>query len=77
MLLSFVFIPVDAWSTLKNDSIVGATIEDYILDMVDSCGEAHTSEYLGNQMEVSAKLAKEEFNCNVASVVTDNAANCQ
>lgn len=77
---SFVNMSVDGWSNVHNEPVICAAItteqsEVILFESVDTTGKPHTSEYLTEICEVLIKKLKSQYNCNVASLVTDNAYN--
>lgn len=77
---SYVNMSIDGWSNVHNEPIICATItteqsEVILFDSIDTTGKPHTGEYLAELAEDLIERLKSQYNCNVASFVTDNAAN--
>lgn len=75
-----VCLGLDGWSNVHNEPIICATVttdsgQVYLVDTVDTSGEPHTAEYLVNVATTSMEKARNNFGCQVGSIVTDNAAN--
>lgn len=75
-----VCMSLDGWSNVHNEPIICATIttnesDIYLIDTVDTSGNAHTAEYLTEVAVSAIKKCETTFGCHVRSVVTDNAAN--
>ncbi len=47
----------------------------YLVDTIDTSGQPHTAEYLEELSKSAIQKCKEELDCHVGSVVTDNADN--
>lgn len=77
---STVCLGLDGWSNVHNEPIICATAmtesgQVYLVDTIDTSGEPHTADYLVDVAKAAIEKAQSEFNCQVGSIVTDNAAN--
>ena len=72
-------LPLDGWSNVTNDPIVGisfiASGESYLANTIDTSGESHTSAYLVSLLTDQIRECETDWGIKIASVVTDNAAN--
>ena len=73
---------LDGWSNVHNEglglvcsSVVLPTGETFLVDTVDTSGQAHTADYLLKVAESAIAKVEEEFGARVRSFVTDNASN--
>ena len=76
---SNVTLAIDGWSTLTNESVLGVSFyhcgKCYLVKTMSTIGESHTTEYLVQVTCEQMEHVRKEFEVNVTSVVTDNAAN--
>lgn len=77
---SYVNLSIDGWSNIHNEPIICATItteqcDVFLFDTIDTTGKPHTSIYLTELIIDLIERLKTQYNCRVASVITDNAAN--
>ena len=75
-----VCMSLDGWSNVHNEPVICATVttpesEIFLVDTVDTSGNAHTADYLVQVAVDSIKTCQNQFGCSVRSFVTDNAAN--
>jgi uncharacterized protein YuzB (UPF0349 family) len=75
-----VCMTIDGWSNVHNEPIVCACVinksgEVFLVDTIDTSGNAHTAEYLTQIALKTIKSTQDKFNCFVRSFVTDNASN--
>lgn len=75
-----VCLSLDGWSNIHNDSIICVAVttktgDTYLIDTVDTSVNAHNAEYLAKIATESIKNCQQNLQCNVSSLVTDNAAN--
>jgi hypothetical protein len=67
----------DGWSNIHNEPVIASCLQVekdvYFLDCHDTGSMTKSAENCKELTEESIKKAKEEFDCNVESVVTDNA----
>lgn len=75
-----VCMSLDGWSNIHNEPIICVvlTAEDgnsVLLESIDTSGHPHTADYLAELAINAINKCKNEYNCKVTSVVTDNAAN--
>lgn len=66
---------IDGWSNVHNEPIICATITTEQSEVILFTGKPHTGEYLAELAEGLIERLKSQYNCNVASFITDNAAN--
>ena len=76
---SNVTLAIDGWSTLTNEPVLGVSFyhcgKCYLVNTMSTIGESHTTEYLVQVTREQMEHVRKEFEVNVTSVVTDNAAN--
>ena len=75
-----VCMSLDGWSNIHNEPIICVvlTAEDgnsVLLESIDTSGHPHTADYLAELAINSINKCKNEYNCKVTSIVTDNASN--
>ena len=71
---------IDGWSNVHNEPVICATIttEDgraLLYETIDTSGKPHTSQYLTEIASDLISSCKSQYDCEVKSFVTDNAAN--
>ena len=61
---------VDGWSNVSNDPILGFTVQAdsrvYIVSSVNTSGNRHTAEYLGQLVNENVPKIEEEFGCVIS-----------
>ena len=69
----------DGWSNVHNDPIVATSVQvegnTFFLDSVDTGSMTKSAENCKKLCQDSIKMAKDQYNCTITAVVTDNAAN--
>ena len=74
-----VCMDLDGWSNVHNDPINCVSIietgSSYLVKTIDTSGSKHTTTYLSEMSKEVIKKVSQEFNVQVKSFVTDNAAN--
>ena len=51
-------LSIDGWSNIQNTPVLGLGVRGWLLDVVDTTGKPHTSEYLQEVMVYAVELAK-------------------
>ena len=67
-------LSLDSWSTRDNIPILGAAIEDSLVEVVEDRGQRHTAEMLAEAADTVIAAVSHEFSLEIVSVVTDGAA---
>lgn len=80
LLGSSVNMSIDGWSNVHNEPVICATVttedgSNFLYETIDTSGQPHTAEYLTDITTDLIVSCKNEYNCDVKSFVTDNAAN--
>ena len=70
---------LDGWSTRTNDPVIDVSLitssYNLLVNTIDTTRKPHTFEYLIEIFREQVENCENEWGVNVASVVTDNAAN--
>ena len=74
-----VSMAIDGWSNIHNEPVICASItsdgQTYLSETIDTSGNKEDANYLENISKTIIENAENRYNCRVASLVTDNAAN--
>ncbi len=70
-----VTLKVDGWSTSQCLPVLGISVEDALIEAMETVGDAHTSEFLLNLVERAIGNIEGELGVRVVAIVSDSACN--
>ena len=66
---------VDGWSSEDIILVVGISLDNQLVDLVDTQTDRHTADNLATVVETVVPRVEQEFSCTVVAIVTDSATN--